>query len=206
MKYFLTSFIFFSSIAFAGSSGGSSANRSKLNYSIAGILVGGSHGKTITGGYLEYFFNADSILQLGFQQTLPSDNGVNAGETIKYQNINLHLKKFVANSFYVRGGFDHRRVTYKYLSYFANGTLEEETRFNGDGWFGSIALGNQWQWDHFTLGADWFGVTMPISKSIESQYSAGTFSQNLRRLSDEIDYRLGTSQYFFVYFYLGYSF
>lgn len=99
------------------------------------------------------------------------------------KSIGIHIKHFVGNSFYYRGGFDYREIEYSYADDFF--TTESRT-FDAKSWGATFNIGNQWQWDNFTLGCDWVGVTVPFSKSYSNETLAT--SGSLASAQDEMDH------------------
>lgn len=83
--------------------------------------------------------------------------------------ISLGLKTFVSNSFYIKPEIYNRvqedvhYVSSSYSSEFGwtNYYTDRET-INDVGL--SFKIGNQWQWDKFTMGCDWFGFNRTITK------------------------------------------
>jgi hypothetical protein len=82
----------------------------------------------------------------------------------------LYIKRYAGNSFYFElGAAAHERnvrtkdYTYDFRSDGSFGAVyydEEDYRKQDIGL--QLGLGNQWQWEHFTLGCEWVGAYVPI--------------------------------------------
>lgn len=92
----------------------------------------------------------------GFQQTDSNDG------------VGLHLKYFMGNSIFLRLGFSHNVIHYnrKY-----NTTLHE-SYINGEVDYFVGGFGNDWQWENFTFGFDWYKVQYPIGSKLNSRQDA----------------------------------
>jgi len=115
---------------------------------------------------------------LAFGKFLSSDlilfiEGVNGGMNLflddgrgKVWSIGGHAKYFVGNSFYWRGGIDSVSTSYR-CSNRATWFSFCGDDFDAQSAVISISIGNQWQWENFTLGTDWigFGTSFPLSSA-----------------------------------------
>lgn len=115
---------------------------------------------------LGYFLKPNMVLSIegtkGSEATwdLFDDTEVDA------RSIGIHLKHYVGNSFYYRVGVDHRTMEHRYTDFFITSTTRT---FDAKSLGVTVNIGNQWQWEHFTLGCDWVGVTLPVSKSYSNE-------------------------------------
>lgn len=161
-----------------------------------------------TGVNFGFYIDPNSILDIAYHHNLFFANVGTLGSdyTIKFEMFGTHYKHFVKNSFYVKPGLEYRKLSYNYTTYFPDQKLEESTQFTGSTLTANFAIGNQWQWDHFTLGCDWVGIGIPIATTISSEYSAGTYSHNLQRLSDDKQRYIKDIVLYFGQFYIGASF
>jgi hypothetical protein len=144
------------------------ANESELNREdkkFMAVMSWGSNYSTSSGGLtLSYFLDSDSLINLSYFD-LSDDNTV----TDDYDDgtaIELSFKQFNGNSFYFQ--------VYGYYR-----SIEETDRTNSflfsspDGFYRlkdaglGIKIGNQWQWDNFTIGCDWIGLGRRIAKFSE---------------------------------------
>lgn len=84
------------------------------------------------------------------------------GFTMKSSSYAVRYKKFNGNSFYWRVGGMVR--TFDYNTNFS--LFSDDQSKNGKVSVTSIgfdgAIGNQWQWDNFTIGCDWIGLFVPL--------------------------------------------
>lgn len=174
----------------------------------------------LTGGY---FLSSDKMLLLevtsgSLKGESTSTNSGSASSTIdkftldnSSQSIGFHYKQFVGNSFYFRAGLDARSTTFKATAYNTSLGQTEEYSFKGTSTAANFQIGNQWQFDNFTIGCDWVGVSVPLSHSItDEKISPAAMA------ADPVEYqnKMNDLQKFFVkgalpnllHFYLGASF
>ncbi|MNT16573.1 hypothetical protein D3C72_1516840 [compost metagenome] len=85
--------------------------------------------------------------------------------------VGAYVKKFVSNSFYAKGGAEYTKVKYDndYLWNFSGNS--DAYGFEANVLSAGLVIGNQWQWENFTLGCDWIGLTLPVSHEVTSEYS-----------------------------------
>ncbi len=184
----------------------SSELRKNKSFQIVGQPAGlGPLTAYTTGLGFGVFLDSDSLIDMTYHHNI-SKNLAGSEYRVQIENFGTHYKKFMKNSFYFKTGLDYRRVTYEYNSNFGDGSLEENTQFKATALNASFALGNQWQWDTFTLGCDWVGAYVPLSTSTSNEYTAGSFSRNVRRLSDDERRYVNELTLYFAHFYLGVSF
>jgi hypothetical protein len=122
--------------------------------------------------------------------------------------ISVRYKQFVNNSFYwYAGGAD--RMTHA--------TLYDDSDLSGDnltpiatydthdiGVTG--AIGNQWQWENFTLGCDWIGFYAPLVKLKNDVSNGSGLTSSNASTRDSFQKALTTTTVQALRFYLGASF
>lgn len=80
----------------------------------------------------------------------------------------------------MRSGIDQRHVDYSYqYKSIIDSTYNTSSSFEADSTAAAFVIGNQWQWGSFTLGCDWFGLSVPFV----ANYGKEKFSTN----ADELD-------------------
>ena len=108
---------------------------------------------------------------MSFQFTDLDDNDVyddfeQEGGTV----YSMDVKIFTGNSFYVKPGIYYRKQTdvlsWIYNSSADNWAANEKAEIEDIGI--NFRIGNQWQWDNFTLGCDWIGLSRTVSKLSET--------------------------------------
>lgn len=122
-----------------------------------------------TGFMAGMYLSPDSIVDLSWT------NGKFEwlGFEMKSTAIAVRYKSFNGNSFYWRAGGMFR--TYEYdASYYdlssaqtSNGTV----KISATGL--DLGIGNQWQWDTFSLGCDWIGAFIAVTGSSSVSRAAG---------------------------------
>jgi hypothetical protein len=195
-KYVFTSLLVFASVSAMASEGNismdvdthrsSTMERQDKKFTMVASPVGvGPSMNFEQGAAAGIFINPKTILQLEFGDGNTSEGGwflSNDQTKIHSDSATIAIKHFTGNSFYVKGGIDYRRINYAYTySNFAlfGGNLNDPQssyEFNASSFTGSIVIGNQWQWEGFTLGCDWFGIAMPFASTIHSESIVDTSS------------------------------
>ena len=75
--------------------------------------------------------------------------------------IKMGAKKFQGNSFYYTLGLFHRELDGKYSTRPEFGNVQTTTaKFRDAG--ASIAIGNQWSWNHLTINCEWIGYNRTL--------------------------------------------
>lgn len=105
---------------------------------------------------------------------------VGYSDQLSVQMLSLGYKKFLGNSFYIHTGLSHYVMsfsrTYGGDAFKTPITSQGSFQVNNlDAYFG---LGNQWQWDSFTLGCDWLRIDRAISSNISNESYTSTTIQN----------------------------
>jgi hypothetical protein len=123
--------------------------------------------------------------------------------------VGVHYKRFTGNSFYFRTGVDYSQVDYKYD---LRSSLYDDnmfmSRFKGTSFVGSFVIGNQWQWDNFTLGCDWIGYAVPVMYSISDEVkpTLTDSSYEIREYENDQKRYVSDNSAVLLRFYLGASF
>jgi hypothetical protein len=159
------------------------------------------------GAAVGYYFTPNQVISGRF--------GSAAGiiSSMDEKILSVDLKSFWGNSFYTRVGFSKRDYDFSWDVYPTDddGTISFETerlsaKTSSTGL--ELGLGNQWQWNSFSIGADWIGVYIPLSSSGTDEVvnegnavEAGIFTD----VDDDVKYAK-TTQLAFVRFYLGFAF
>lgn len=163
--------------------------------------VGPIPGSLTQGGSFGYFINPDLIISLevvsGNSPIILFD--INSYRSVKYNSVGIHAKNFVGRSFYFKGGVDVNRFTEDFVGF----NIANRHGFDSDSTSASIAIGNQWQFSHFTLGCDWVGATLPLTSNIKSEYASDNYEK--ASLEDDKTRYLKSTGLQLLRFYLGAS-
>jgi hypothetical protein len=112
------------------------------------------------GAAAGYYVSPNDLVELSYNQGKLSAVVV----TVSSQLAELRWKHWFGNSFYGYGGVAYRKL---------RGDVDLDAAFGSGIISGSIeaaslgvsgAIGNQWQFEYFTIGCDWIGVTVPVKK------------------------------------------
>jgi hypothetical protein len=126
------------------------------------------------------------------------------GYKMKSNSVSFRYKKFNGNSFYWRSGIMMRQLDYNTtLSVLTDGPNGKATASSAGV---DLAIGNQWQWQTFTIGCDWIGLFAPAFGSSRVSRPAGATDEwyNKQKKDAESLAKRGSPQWF--RFYLGVSF
>ena len=147
------------------------------------------------------FLDRNSMLQAEFSKgTLP----------IYFFNMNAttlgaNYKRFFGNSFYGKIGMDYRSISASDIH--TGYTTQSGTIGEAESVVANLAIGNQWQWENFTMVCDWIGVNPPIAV-LKTTYNPGTNLNDSDRADLEKSWNniAKVTRYQFLRFYLGASF
>lgn len=175
------------------------------NWTVAGQLTGvTSKVGTESGAAAGINLDTDSVLLLEVYGTEGSSffHDLSSQTTIKSTNIAVMYKKFLGNSFYIKGGAIGRSVD------FSREETPQDEKFKGTSFGASVGLGNQWHIKNFTLGADWISYTQPLFSNVSSEQYADPASSSFwhASLEDNENEYLKNAYFQFVRFYVGASF
>lgn len=146
------------------------------------ITVLGYAGGGITGGDGGYFVRPNLAIMGRYEQASLNSFVIDiAGVKHSIKSYGLYGKKLLGKSFYANFGLFHRILeasTFDSLPGTAPtvSAPSESTELITTTWREvhkatqqdvEIAIGNQWHWNHFTLGCDWVGAIIPISRKVE---------------------------------------
>lgn len=129
------------------------------------------------------------------QRTVKVSSGsasVTSESSTKTQGFGIHYKQFASNSFYFKTGIDHNIVDYSFNMPSLGGGFDYQSSFNGSATMASFVIGNQWQWENFTLGCDWVGYSAGLSQNVSSsKISASATNLEKQDFQDDQDRLLG---------------
>lgn len=132
---------------------------------------------------LGYYIDSNSVVQLeGSLGRLRPENRFD----VTVGTVAVNLKHFVSETFYLKGGAAYRQTTLSNLTCRDCGpgvTRDWGAARTIDGEF---AIGNQWQWENLTLGADWLGLMVPTVRIDDSVTDAFGLSSNENRQANEV--------------------
>lgn len=149
-------------------------NRLNKKISIVAQLFGAESytlGNT-TGIKASYFLNRNSQLGLSFDSVKNDRYQERFLFINSYSStgVELSFKQFFGNSFYLTSGVRHQNISIsdsdrsifyedEYYAWEAKGTRTSAL----------LAIGNQWQWENFTMGVDWIGLGLPFASSYKEK-------------------------------------
>lgn len=158
----------------------STRTRESKKYTINASLLGITHNTLSRSLEVGHHLNSSTIISLQHSDLQAGPTTLDEG---KYSNDELNTwkrngvgsslsfgaKKFLSNSFYMKAETYYRNQDY------INKTGSKKSTANGE-WIvvyketsriedmgATLKVGNQWQWDTFTLGCDWVGLNRSLS-------------------------------------------
>ena len=199
--------------------GSSSSNRLDKSFTLLASPIGLGPSQNAEAGLVAgIFISPKTLIQLEAGDGNTSEGFSFFGtSTVKSHtsSASIAIKHFVGNSFYVKGGVDNRRINYSesYKStwnlFGTPSTYEDNVTFEAESWSASVVIGNQWQWENFTLGCDWVGIAAPFTSEVKSESYATTSTDKTsiqRDLADREKRKLKDMAFQGLKFYLGASF
>jgi hypothetical protein len=178
----------------------SEQNREGKHFTVAAQLTGGrtymGNGQGVSMGF---FVDPDFLIQL----EVGKNDGDLWWDEVKTTSVGLYGKSYLSNSFYMQFGLDHTTITAEHEYLWTTADDKVAYGFEGSVTSASLMIGNQWQWSHFTLGCDWFGILVPISHSVSSEYADSDMSDSSKNHQREY---LQDTSYQFLRFNVGYTF
>ena len=157
----------------------------------------------VGGLRLGYFINPNLVAEVSY---LTGSAKIGSYES-KKALMEAKAKYFLGETFYVDGGLAHESWDVKY-SVLKSGTLLETSSLSGKVANTGIDLhiGNQWQWDGFTLGCDWAGYFLNLSTSTSYGSGSGLDEEDQKSEEAKVKKSLGGSSAHLLRFYIGWSF
>lgn len=184
-------------------------NRMNKNFSLTYMAFGvGPNRAGSIGGTASLFLNRNSSIDFEYVSGRPLyTNWFSWSDyDVQTSSYGIHYKQFTGNSFYFRVGADYRTVKYRYtLRDIFTTEVTSINRFEGDSVTATFLIGNQWQWENFTLGCDWIGIALPVTSRISSESVSGS-SPNSIYMKDDQDWLVKNPASIGLRFYLGASF
>lgn len=118
---------------------------------------------TTQGFVAGYHLSSDQVLQVEVSSGYDKWSGLSSNNRAEGKTAGIFYKQFSGNSFYFKGGLDYSTYDRSYNYMWLNGTPTDGYSYKGSKVSASLSIGNQWQWDNFTIGCDWIGIAMPIT-------------------------------------------
>jgi len=177
-----------------------------LALQVGGAAVSPVYGTALTFGT---YLNRNSILQFEISKgttTIQGDSTTKSTTAFDLgaSTAGVNYKHFFGNSFYTKLGADYRQITLSnFDSFFVNidGVVGEVNSLTA-----SLAIGNQWQWENFTMGCDWFGIN-PVLMTLGSKYeNTATNAEDKKSLDKAWDNLAKVTSAQVLRLYLGTSF
>jgi hypothetical protein len=190
----------------------SAFNRINKKYELDWHMVGfGPVSTTSSGVALGYHLDPDTVILIEGPKGNADGTSLQLFSRldVKTTSFGVHLKRFSGNSFYIRAGIDYRTLEYQ-STY--SGILSSDSgssyQFSSTSLSLSGAIGNQWQWENFTLGCDWVGYSQPLSSTVTNeQASYGKYSSDNTTNNNEAKARyVASGSVQLLRFYIGASF
>lgn len=126
-------------------------------------------GNTIQATYMgSYFLNHNTLIEgmLGagrIESTGSTWDLMGTRRSLQVNKVttaNISVKRFTGNSFYYKVGLEYALID---ASNKDEMTPYRNYEYLGGRLAGTLIIGNQWQFDHFSIGCDWIGVSAPLT-------------------------------------------
>ncbi|MEI6397235.1 MAG: hypothetical protein WCO71_00565 [Pseudomonadota bacterium] len=157
----------------------------------------------VSGLRLGYFINPNLVAEVSY---LTGSAKIGSFESRK-SLMEAKAKYFLGETFYVDGGFAHESWGVNYSVLKSGGTLETaDIRGKVTNTGIDLHIGNQWQWEGFTLGCDWVGYFLNLSTSTSYGSTSGLDTEDQKSEEAKVKKNLGGSSAHVTRFYIGWSF
>jgi hypothetical protein len=190
----------------------SADNRQGKTFAVTAQLLGSTVAPTAGYGLsLAYHFTGNDLMQIEATSGIYNYNESSVFlEPLRFKlsatTIGTNYKRFFGNSFYGKFGADYRKLTLSDVSVGKVKYLPSELG-NAESIAASVAIGNQWQFDYFTIGCDWFGIMAPISTIGTKSNVTGISNANDRAEIEDSWNKIATvTTYQVLRFYMGATF
>ena len=153
----------------------SMANREGKTFTLNATMFGVFHGASAQSLEVGYHVDKNNIITLQGTRL----EGISTSENESLSNldelrekhgrgnvVSIGLKHFVSNSFYVKPEIYSRNQEFVYNALvFSDGSVAALEDGSIEDFGIHIKIGNQWQWENFTLGCDWVGFRQSINST-----------------------------------------
>ena len=158
----------------------SAYHRMNKKFSVTGQPLGFAVGSIPSyGANVGYFINRNMVGQLEF-----TEGKLNyLFFDIRATTVAANLKIFTGNSFYIKSGVAYRKVAVDNVLCLLCKDPASSFGYN-EALAAELAIGNQWQWDTFTLGCDWIGLMVPVANLRSNSGDTSRFTQSEK---DDVD-------------------
>ncbi|MCF8057871.1 MAG: hypothetical protein K9K67_01135 [Bacteriovoracaceae bacterium] len=137
----------------------SEANRSGKKYMLT-TNYGAEFNAVSVGATFGYYIDGNKLITATISKINDADD---LYDDHKGTVVKIGPRVFAGNSFYLDAGVFYLNSTYTYnssFSLFDSSSVKEVSIFKKAG--ATFKIGNQWQWDNFTLGVDWIGAAVEL--------------------------------------------
>lgn len=142
------------------SDGTSQGNRKNLKYQIVAGILGTEYIKypiTISAGY---YIQPYGVLTLRYSQLNHSDKW----GAYKMNAVTIGYRRFYGNSFNIMPTIYYKRNTADFYTEGSHPYVVGSNNLIYEDIGMGFRLGNEWQWQNFTMGCDWFGLNYKTIK------------------------------------------
>ncbi len=155
----------------------SSASREEKKFTVVAAPLGFEFDTTSASLEGGVFLDSKSTLTAQLTQLQQAGSSVTSGDeddsTDEAQDLwdeagkgfafSINYKKFVSNTFYIRPSLYYRSQKIVISTTEILGALTDKEAGSVHDAGVSFRIGNQWQWDRFTLGCDWVGISQTLA-------------------------------------------
>ncbi len=169
------------------------------------LMVGLEMGFTlsfVSGLRAGYFITPNLIAEGSYATGIVSFLGYGGDKTL----IEAKLKYFIGNSFYVDLGYSRENwdLTLPIFNDKTFDVVDIKGQVQNDGL--GIRIGNQWQWQSFTLGCDWVGAFSAFSTKASFETLGDLEEVQRAREEDDAITNFGGNSAHLLRLYLGWAF
>jgi len=148
----------------------SSDRRQLLTYEIGGEVGSSVFPIPSYGIHLGEYLSTQNLLEFEFTQGELSWWFIH----VRSLTLGLHLQHFIGNSFYLSAGADDRKLTLEDPSVAVMAAIPQ-TIGQAESLNLALGLGNQWQWQHWSVGCEWMSLMIPVW-TFQSDYNTSGYT------------------------------
>lgn len=152
---------------------------------------------------LGYYLSHDQEIELDYNTGKMYWWGYKA--QLKERSVVLRYKHYWGNSFYSHVGYGTRSINVEGSE--TEGISEKYSfKLNYQTKVIDVGIGNKWQWDNYTMGADWIGFLFPIGSNVSRSFTDQADEGDKEKVKSSFKELSDSHSVYYLRFYMGISF
>ncbi|WP_218110296.1 hypothetical protein [Oligoflexus tunisiensis] len=164
-------------------------------------MIEGHLGYNGIGAGIGIFLPDDARLDINFSQN-DFEQGSDSNTVYK-----VEYQMFTANSFYVSLGVNHRRAVYTDRIFWSEfHRFDADARAEIEATHAHFSIGNEWSFNKFFIGGEWFGLSTPLRWQYKTEYPTPALQSDIDRWNDDVDRAARRTHLIMPNLYVGFAF